>query len=85
MVARRLVSREQAEQFAKTLGFPYIETSSKDGTCVDDAFEQLIPKLLAKRRIQDEKFDRTRNSTINLGKSKPVNNNSWFSSYCNIV
>ena len=37
----RVVTSEQATQLAAQLGYPYIETSAKDGTNIKECFEKL--------------------------------------------
>jgi hypothetical protein len=38
MGGKRIVSYEEADSFAKRMGLPYFETSSKDNTGIKDAF-----------------------------------------------
>lgn len=44
----RAVSAEKASMVAEQLGFPYVETSAKDGTNIKEAFE-LLTDLICQR------------------------------------
>ena len=44
----RAVSVEKASMVAEQLGFPYVETSAKDGTNIKEAFE-LLTDLICQR------------------------------------
>ena len=41
MVDQRQVSFEEGKNYAKELGYDYLETSAKDGSCVQQAFMQI--------------------------------------------
>jgi Ras-related protein Rab-1A len=85
MIDKRVVSRQQAEEYAKKLGYPYIETSSKDGTGVEKCFDALIPKMIEKKLGQHGQFEKNL-KVIELNKpTKKINSNSWYSAFCNIV
>lgn len=63
--ASRVVSAERAAEWCKQNGMPYCETSAKDLTNVDAAFEAVV------RRVRDidqhlDNISRTRTDTINL-------------------
>lgn len=45
----RMVSTEEAKQFADGLGFRYFETSAKEGTNVAEAFEYIVDKSVEQR------------------------------------
>ena len=50
---KRAVTRDKAEEFAKSLGISVIETSAKDGSNVDQAVIQLTEELMAKKGTSD--------------------------------
>mmetsp|Transcript_866 Transcript_866/g.1143 ORF Transcript_866/g.1143 Transcript_866/m.1143 type:complete len:210 (+) Transcript_866:174-803(+) len=47
--ADRVVSEEQAQEFAKELGIPYIETSAKSAKNVEEAFLTMAGELIRQR------------------------------------
>jgi small GTP-binding protein len=52
----RRVDKKEGEKVANQLGADYIETSAKDGTNVDQAFDGIAKKLLSESvRAQEEK------------------------------
>jgi GTPase SAR1 family protein len=60
----RAVSREEAEALAKKFQIPYFETSAKQATNVDAAFQSLAEAAL-KRRVQTGgKFARTAKTQV---------------------
>eukprot|EP00457_Paulinella_chromatophora_P015294 gb/GEZN01015882.1/.p1 GENE.gb/GEZN01015882.1/~~gb/GEZN01015882.1/.p1 ORF type:complete len:248 (+),score=37.76 gb/GEZN01015882.1/:36-746(+) len=52
MVGMREVETEQAEEFAQKLGIPYIETSAKQGSRVEEAFRAMTEQCLSSVRAQ---------------------------------
>ena len=47
-VKRRVISFEEASEFAKAHGLEYIETSAKENTNVSEGFVSVAEKILAK-------------------------------------
>jgi GTPase KRas protein len=62
--AEREVSIDEAKNFAKDIGIPYIETSAKLGTNVDESFHQLI------RSIQQNSLPKQTSDSRSTMKSK---------------
>jgi small GTP-binding protein len=48
MEERRVIRGSEGEDFARSLGIPFMETSAKDGTNVDEVFVKLASAILAK-------------------------------------
>ena len=46
LVYNRVVSREEADNFAKEHNLPYIETSAKEGVNIEELFENSLNKYL---------------------------------------
>ena len=46
LVDNRVVSREEADNFAKDHNLPYIETSAKEGVNIEELFENSLNKYL---------------------------------------
>ena len=46
LVNNRVVSREEADNFAKDHNLPYIETSAKEGVNIEELFENSLNKYL---------------------------------------
>ena len=46
LVDNRVVSREEADNFAKEHNLPYIETSAKEGVNIEELFENSLNKYL---------------------------------------
>ena len=66
--SKRAVSKEQAGEFAQSLGIPFIEASAKDGRNVDHAFIQLTEELIAKKMASEpEKPPRSGKGAIKVG------------------
>ncbi|KAJ6237831.1 ras-like protein [Anaeramoeba flamelloides] len=68
LTSERLISREDAEEAAKKMGIPYLETSAKTGENVTESFERLVRLLRggsSKRRDNkhDERKKKRNNST----------------------
>lgn len=53
---RRVISRERGEEYARTIGALYMETSARDGTNVDVLFEK-VGKDLRERIMEDDEMD----------------------------
>ena len=52
--ADRVVSEEQAKEFAQELGIPYIETSAKSAQNVEEAFLTMAGELIRQRAARGE-------------------------------
>jgi len=50
----RLVSREDGEKTAESLGIPYIETSAKTGESINDAFRMLALQMIKKYLVGED-------------------------------
>lgn len=69
MEASRQVSTEEAKKKAEELGIAFIETSAKDATHVESAFQMMSAELIAKREQQGGR--QLRQSTGNVGLLTP--------------
>lgn len=49
MTKFREVSTKEGKNLAKTLGIPYLETSAKDSTNVDEVFTKMASAIFEKR------------------------------------
>eukprot|EP01095_Lingulamoeba_sp_RSL-Kostka_P002925 TRINITY_DN1383_c0_g1_i1.p1 TRINITY_DN1383_c0_g1~~TRINITY_DN1383_c0_g1_i1.p1 ORF type:complete len:134 (+),score=43.83 TRINITY_DN1383_c0_g1_i1:404-805(+) len=84
---QREVTYEEGAEFCRNLGLTFIETSSKNSTNVDEAFETLAKKIL-KRKNGEKNSKKNVNSKItNQLHSKPIgndnnNNNNENSTSC---
>jgi GTPase SAR1 family protein len=50
----RVVSFDEAEALARSLGFAYYETSAKTGAGVDETFEFVAERALAVREVEED-------------------------------
>ena len=62
MAANRVVSKEEAEEFAKNHQLTYIETSAADNICIEEVFMRIGADLLRKAA----------NGIINVGTAAPT-------------
>lgn len=69
----RQVSREEAEQYAQSLGLRYFEVSAKNNIGIDDLFTE-VAKALPKESVNK------RRSNLNLNKGKEVDQGGSCSS-----
>lgn len=76
LAENREVTKEEGEQKAMALGIPYLETSAKDSTNVEQAFNSLIEDICAKTPKEEEDDD----VEVVIDKSSTVNLNSAASS-----
>merc|ERR1719398_246870 len=58
MESERQVSTEEARKKAEDLGIAFIETSAKDATNVEQAFQMMSAELISKREQQGAKAPR---------------------------
>ena len=63
--AKRKVTFEEAEKFAKKLGMPYIETSAMNRIGVDETFMRLARKV--HKKIKDKSIDPYGEHGIHVG------------------
>merc|ERR1712217_543523 len=68
LTAERQVSTEEAKKKADELGMAFIETSAKDATNVQDAFQIMSTELIAKRERQGARSTK-QGSTVDLLKA----------------
>lgn len=68
MEEKRVIDFEKANQFAKSLGLRYVESSSKDGRGVEEAFMALVEEIMKRRGVQEKE-----KGGVNLNKA-PANN-----------
>ena len=51
LIEKRIIKKEEAENFAKEHKLPYIETSAKEGINIGELFENTINQYLGKNNI----------------------------------
>lgn len=78
----RTVSREEGEAFAKSCGYGYIETSSKNNINTQESFELLIKKVNAKINDTDDKMPLPQGVREGAIKSKKKDNAEKTLRYC---
>mmetsp|Transcript_43556 Transcript_43556/g.50115 ORF Transcript_43556/g.50115 Transcript_43556/m.50115 type:complete len:199 (+) Transcript_43556:143-739(+) len=69
MENKREVTFEEGAEFAQRMNIPFLETSAKYATNIDDVFEKLAQDI---RREAVQRNHKKRESKINLKKSQPV-------------
>ena len=67
--ADRVVTEEQAQEFAQELGIPYIETSAKSAKNVEEAFLTMAGQLIKQRQASGQEQNGKKNG-IDLGAVK---------------
>ena len=71
----RIVNTEEGEKFAKNLSGSFFETSAKDGTNVDKAFDELINKIYENIQYEFENDGNLHEKSFTLTKDKEKKNN----------
>jgi len=83
LTGQRAVSRAEAEEYASKMGYPYFETSSKQGTMVGSCFESLVPQMISRKVAQHADLSTV---DLKLGHSKPLlSKKRRFFGFCNII
>ncbi|KAK4787303.1 hypothetical protein SAY86_011136 [Trapa natans] len=70
LAAQKVVSSETAKAFADEIGIPFMETSAKDATNVEQAFMAMSASI--KNRMASQPMNNTRPPTVNI-RGQPVN------------
>jgi len=79
----REVSQEEALSFLRTRRLSsYVETSSKNGTAIDEAFECILPELVKQKAIQKDNYKKM---TLSLNSNGVGDLKSTNCSFCNII
>ncbi|CAN0878083.1 Ras-related protein RIC1 [Linum grandiflorum] len=74
LTSKRVVSYDTAKAFADEIGIPFLETSAKSATNVEDAFMTMASEI-KKRMASQPAMNATRPTTVPI-RGKPVNNQS---------
>jgi Ras-related protein Rab-1A len=83
IVDKRVVSRQMAEEYAKKLGYPYVETSSKTGSGVEQCFDKFVSKMIAQKM---ERHAQVTQPLLDVKKkTKPVYGKVRLFGLCNII
>ena len=73
----RIISNDELKTFAEKKNMPYMETSAKDGTNVDQAFLKLMDEIIENNSKETLlNFNQEKNDNISLDKNKHKNNNN---------
>jgi len=71
LTTKKVVDFQNAKEFADSLGIPFLETSAKNATNVEQAFLTMAAEI--KKRIGgDSKPSEEKKNDLQLGKGKPV-------------
>jgi len=70
----RKVTTEQAKEFADSLGIEFLETSAKNSTNVENAFQRMAFQI--KQRMKSQPVDNKPGSKKNIGPGRPVNSSN---------
>eukprot|EP01062_Namystynia_karyoxenos_P043247 TRINITY_DN3166_c0_g4_i2.p2 TRINITY_DN3166_c0_g4~~TRINITY_DN3166_c0_g4_i2.p2 ORF type:complete len:234 (+),score=125.43 TRINITY_DN3166_c0_g4_i2:93-704(+) len=70
LVVKKAVDYNTAKDYADTLGIPFLETSAKNATNVEQAFITMSAEI--KRRIQSNPEPMTRRTGVNVGSGQNV-------------
>lgn len=73
--ADRVVTEEQAKEFADELGIPFIETSAKSSKNVEEAFLTMAGELIRQRDARGASNDGSTGIDLNAAKSEGVLSN----------
>lgn len=63
---RRKVSTKQAQELCESWNVPYIETSAKTRTRIDEAFEKLVRIVLKQKAPEEDRKDPKKKKCIIL-------------------
>lgn len=71
LTTRRVVSYQVGKEFADSLGIPFLETSAKNATNVEEAFMTMASEI--KKRMANQPTSNTgKSGTVNVGGSQPI-------------
>eukprot|EP01006_Ploeotia_vitrea_P047670 TRINITY_DN67148_c3_g1_i1.p2 TRINITY_DN67148_c3_g1~~TRINITY_DN67148_c3_g1_i1.p2 ORF type:complete len:216 (+),score=29.20 TRINITY_DN67148_c3_g1_i1:1432-2079(+) len=68
LVARRQISKQEAESFAEANGMKFIETSAKVGNAVDDPFHSLVDDIIKRKVESATNLATSQKGRIDIGK-----------------
>ena len=71
----RIINTEEGEQFAKNLSASFFETSAKDGTNIDQAFDELINKIYENIQYEFGNEGNLQDNSFTLTKDKEKKKN----------
>ncbi|KAF2323535.1 hypothetical protein GH714_035952 [Hevea brasiliensis] len=72
ITSKRVVSKETAKAFAEEIGIPFLETSAKNATNVEDAFMTMAADIKKRMSSQPAATPAARPTTVPI-RGKPVN------------
>lgn len=74
LVSKRAVTFEQGQEFAKSMGIEFVETSAKNSTNVEKAFMVMATQI--KQRIKAQPLSEKNKNTAKLSPGQTVKQNS---------
>ena len=85
LVSRRCVTTEEAQQLAKELAIPFLETSAKDSTNVVDAFFGMAREMHRAKVQKGAECTKPRVVCAPANSKQLAANRSSWSSWCSIL
>jgi len=61
--SKRVVDKWRGEELAKNLGIPYIETSAKNSTGVDQAFDAMLDQVVKAQNYMESEYNTKKKTT----------------------
>jgi Ras-related protein Rab-1A len=74
LTAKKVVDYQTAKAFADEIGIPFLETSAKNATNVEQAFMTMAAEI--KNRMASQPALSAKANTVNVSKSQPLNTKS---------
>ncbi|KAL9653077.1 hypothetical protein ABK040_006296 [Willaertia magna] len=65
--SKRVIDKDRAEELAKNLGIPYIETSAKSSDNVDNAFKTMLQRVVDSHNYMESEFNKKKDTTTVTG------------------
>ena len=75
LTARKVVSYQTGKEFADSLGIPFLETSAKNATNVEEAFMTMASEI-KKRMASQPAMNANKSGTVKVGGSQPLQQKS---------